>query len=103
MTMKRPATMEAFQELVNQALIEVEELRFSIEFDEEFMVDALSFVGELENQLKDLLAEMQAGNYEFKEEDLPFMQIVKGQNKVILPFKGLLTQINSTHRLGLEE
>jgi len=35
--MKRPATMEAYQELINQALIEVDELRMSIEYDEEFM------------------------------------------------------------------
>ena len=100
--MKRPATFEDYIELVDQALFEVDELRFSVEFDEEFMEDALNFVGIMEQQLRDLLASMKEGSYEFADEDLPFMPFVKKQSNLILPFKGLLTLINNTHRKGLE-
>jgi len=100
--MKRPTTMDAYIDLVEQALFEVDELRFSVEFDEEFMEGALNFVGILEQQLKDLLASLKEQRYEFSDEDLPFMIIVKEQNNLILPFKGLLNLINTTHRKGLE-
>ncbi|MCW9025005.1 MAG: general secretion pathway protein GspF [Gammaproteobacteria bacterium] len=101
--MKRPATMDVYIDLVNQALVEVEELRFSIEYDEEFMEDAMGFVGQLESQLKEMEASMKDGSYQFVDEDLPFMATVKSHHQVILPFKGLLSQINNTHRQGLEE
>ncbi len=100
--MKRPATMDAYIDLVEQGLFEVEELRFSVEFDEEFMEGALNFVDILEQQLKDLMASLKEGHYEFADEDLPFMELVKTQSNLILPFKGLLTLINTTHRKGLE-
>ncbi len=100
--MKRPATFEKYIDLVEQALFEVEELRFSVEFDEEFMEGALNFVDILEQQLTDLLNSLEEERYEFGDEDLPFMTLVKGQSNLILPFKGLLSLINNTHRKGLE-
>lgn len=100
--MKRPATFEDYIELVEQAIFEVEELRFSVEFDEEFMEGALNFVDILEQQLTDLLTSLKEERYEFSGEDLPFMTFVKGQSNLILPFKGLLSLINNTHRKGLD-
>lgn len=100
--MKRPATFEDYIELVEQAIFEVEELRFSVEFDEEFMEGALNFVDILEQQLTDLLTKLKEEHYEFSNEDLPFMTFVKGQSNLVLPFKGLLSLINNTHRKGLE-
>ncbi len=100
--MKRPATFEDYIELVEQAIFEVEELRFSVEFDEEFMEGALNFVDILEQQLTGLLASLKEERYEFSDEDLSFMAFVKGQSTLILPFKGLLSLINSTHRKGLD-
>ncbi len=100
--MKRPATFEDYIELVEQAIFEVEELRFSVEFDEEFMEGALNFVDILEQQLTDLLTSLKEERYEFSDEDLPFMTLVKGQSNLILPFKGLLSLINNTHRKGLD-
>ncbi len=100
--MKRPATFEDYIDLVDQAIFEVEELRYSVEFDEEFMEGAMSFADTMEQQLRELLQSMQEGRYEFADEDLPFMEFVKTRSKLILPFKGLLTLINTTHRKGLE-
>ena len=101
--MKRPATIEAYIDLIEQGIFEVEELRFSVEFDEEFMEGALNFVGILEQQLKEMMTSLKEERYEFADEDLPFMSLVKNQSNLILPFKGLLTLINTTHRKGLEE
>ncbi|MDJ0863470.1 MAG: hypothetical protein QNJ82_14680 [Gammaproteobacteria bacterium] len=51
------------------------------------------------NRLKDALA---TDTYEFRDEDLPFMQAVSGQRLEALPFQDLLDVINWTHRTGLE-
>ncbi len=100
--MKRPATIDAYIDLVEQGIFEVEELRFSVEFDEEFMEGALNFVDILEQQLKEMMASLKEDRYEFADEDLAFMSLVKSQSNLILPFKGLLNLINTTHRKGLE-
>jgi len=100
--MKRPATIDAYIDLIEQGIFEVEELRFSVEFDEEFMEGALNFVGILEHQLKEMMSSLKEQSYEFVDEDLPFMTLVKNQSNLILPFKGLLNLINTTHRKGLE-
>ena len=99
---KRPATMEAYLELVKSALFDVEELRMSVEFDTEFMEGALSFVEPLENGLRGLQNALTDGSYEFADTDLPFMSIVESQSNVLLPFKPVLRQINETHRKGLQ-
>ena len=94
MAMDRPATQEAYVELVNQALIDAEELRSSIEYDEEYMGDAMGIAEKLENHLKSLYAAMQDGSYTFADEDLAFMEIVNTAPDVWLPFKPLLRLIN---------
>lgn len=102
MGMDRPTTQEAYVELVNQAMIDAEELRSSIEYDEEYMGDAMGIAEELETSLKSLYAAMQDGCYAFADEDLPYMSIVNTAPDVWLPFKPLLRLINRTHREGLE-
>ena len=43
------------------------------------------------------------GSYEFKDEDLPFMTIVKENNyTAILPMLHLLKEVNRIHRNGLD-
>ena len=102
MAMDRPTTQADYAELVNQALIDAEELRSSIEYDEEFMGGAMEVAEKLENQLKSLYAAMRDGSYAFADEDLAFMELVNSAPDVWLPFKPLLRLINQTHRLGLE-
>ncbi len=99
---KRPATMEAYSELVESALFDVEELRMSVEFDMEFMEGALAIVEPLAQGLRDLKDAIKDGSYEFVDTDLPFMPIVESQSDLILPFKPVLRQINETHRKGLQ-
>ncbi len=102
MGMDRPSTQAAYIELVSQALIDVEELRSSIEYDEEFMGGALSVAEKLENNLRALYASMIGGSYQFADEDLDFMAVVNTTPEIWLPFKPLLRLINQTHRKGLE-
>ncbi len=99
---KRPATLEAYKDLIQQALYEVEELRASIEYDEEFMEDAAGLVQPLEDTLRKLMKSLEEGRYEFGGDDLDYMPIVNVAPNVILPFKVLLRQINDAHTRGLE-
>jgi len=102
MSMNRPSTQEAYIELVNQAMIDVEELRSSIEYDEEFMGGAIDIAEKLENNLKSLYASLIGGSYQFADQDLDFMEVVDTAPEIWLPFKPLLRLINKTHREGLE-
>jgi len=100
---KRPASMDEYIELVKSALVDVEELRMSVEFDMEFMEPVLSFIEPLETGLRDLLTALKDGSHQFTDTDLPFMPIVETQQNVMLPFKPVLRLINETHRKGLRD
>ena len=94
--------MEEYQELIKQALFDVQDLRASVEFDEEFMSEALVFVDPLEAHIRELRQAVTEGNYQFSKQHLPFMPIVYQTPGSLLPFKQLLIQINETHIHGLE-
>ena len=99
---KRPKTVDQCVELVKQAVFEVEELRLATEYDLEQMGGVMTFLDNLEEQVKGLWDSMVQGTYEFRDEDLPFMRIVNTADDRLLPFKFLLRVINETHRKGLD-
>ena len=99
---KRPATVEAYVELINQALFEIADSRDAIEFELDSMEPVAEFINELDAGVKALKQLMVDGTYQFENKDLPFMSIVKKQSYQTLPFKRLLEDINMTHREGLE-
>jgi hypothetical protein len=99
---KRPASMEEYLEMIKSALFDVEELRMSVEYDEEFMEGALPFIDPLEKGLRDLQDAIADGSYEFVDTDLPFMPIVESPQTAMLPLKPVLRKINDTHRKGLQ-
>lgn len=99
---KRPKTVDQYVELVKQAVFEVEELRMATEYDLEQMGGVMTFLDNLEEQVKGLWGSMVQGTYEFRDEDLPFMRIVNTADDRLLPFKFLLRVINETHRKGLD-
>jgi len=98
----RPKTAEAYVDLVEQALFEIEDLRAAAEYDMDSMGAATEFLEELERDVRALRASMADGSYQFGKEDLPFVRVVAKQDERILPFKSLLLKINETHRKGLE-
>ncbi len=94
--------MEEYRELIKQALFDVADLRASIEYDEEFMGDALTFIDQLETSLLQLDRLAHGANYQFRQQNLPFMSIVNNTDETLLPFKHLLLRINDTHTQGLD-
>lgn len=98
---KRPKTAEEYVNLVDQALDELDELRFAAEYDMDSM-GPMPFLEPLEEMVRDLRQSMRDGSYRFDNEDLPFMNIVRETSDRKLPFKFLLQMINETHRKGLD-
>ena len=97
---EHPKTAEQYVRLVDQALVEVDELRACIEYDMESMGSDLSYLEPIEQTLKRMRAQMADGSYQFADEDLPFMEQVD-RHRDQLPFGRLLATINQTHRKGL--
>jgi hypothetical protein len=100
--MKRPATVEEYVALIKEAIYEVDDMRASIEFDEEFMADASKYINELDKILNGLLDSMKDGSYCWATGDLRFMDMVRDLDERALPFRSLLIRINDTHKNGLE-
>ena len=100
--MVRARSMQEYQDLIKQALFEVEDLRASLEFDEEFMGEAIVFLDPLEASIRELHRSVTDGLYRFSKQNLPFMSIVNNTDANLLPFKTLLIRINETHLHGLE-
>ena len=101
--MIRARTLNEYIDWVKQATFDAEELRASIEYDEEFMGDALVFLDPLENGIKKLYEELINGKYKFSSEPLSFMGIVEKNDPTLLPFKYLLHRINATHTQSLDQ
>lgn len=74
----------------------------AMEFDEEGMPGAIDFADQLDHQLKALLKDVQSGEHEFKDEDLPFISVLQGRLSFMVPYHDLLYVINETHRKGLQ-
>ena len=70
----RPKTPEAYVDLVDQALFEIEDLRMAAEYDMESMGAATEFLAELERDVRKLSDSMADGSYRFGKENLPFLQ-----------------------------
>lgn len=96
----QPKSAEAYVDLVNQAIIEVEELKASYEFDMEDAGAHFAYLNPLLEQLQTLRQQMADGSYYFDSSDLPFMEIAN-RYKSLIPFSSLLAMINHTHRHGL--
>ena len=97
----KPKTAEEYVKLVEQAVIEVSELRASLEYDMEEEGQRYAFLEPLEQEVRRLRASMADGSYQFENKDLPFMVIVN-RFKSRIPFSDLLATINRTHREGLD-
>ncbi|MCP4040886.1 MAG: hypothetical protein GY731_02870 [Gammaproteobacteria bacterium] len=100
--MKRPKTMPEYQDLVEQALIEVDEMRHIINYEMDDDGKQAGFLVPLEAELERLKEAMATDAYEFRDEDLQIMSCMSKVEFEGLPFKYLLDVINWTHRMGLE-
>ncbi len=103
MQIRPAASLAAYQEMIGQALYEIEDLRATIEFDSESMSSSIPLLEPIEQELKALASALKDGSYQFSGSDLAMMPLVNRTHISMLPFKFLLSQINATHTQGLEE
>jgi hypothetical protein len=100
--MKRARTVDEYVGLIREALYEVEEMRASIEFDEESMGPFKQFIDDLEDSLRNLYQSMVSGDYCWKTGDLSYMDTIRNLDDKVMPIRALLVRINETHKHGLE-
>ncbi|MDH5612038.1 MAG: general secretion pathway protein GspF [Gammaproteobacteria bacterium] len=98
----RARSSNEYVSLIEQALDDIWDIRQSIEFDGEGIVEMGTFINELEITLKEIYQSMKDGTYEFATGDFPFMAALDNYHASMLPFRFLLVRINETHMKGLE-
>jgi hypothetical protein len=93
--------MQAYRKLVDEALIEVDEMRLTIEYESDGDPSAIVFLQPMAADLKRLAEAMDTDSYDFSDQDLPLVTCMEKHYYDKLPFKYLLDMINETHRKGL--
>ena len=101
MGLRRARSVKEYVEWLDQAVFEADDLRDCLEYEIEDMSTFPVFLDPLEEGIKAVYESMKAGTYSFGREDLPFMDLVARYSEEI-PFHTLLSQINETHRHGLD-
>ncbi len=100
---RKVKTPEDFISMVKELREDVFDLREACEYDPDEMGRASLFVEPLEQIVEALYQSFVDGSYEFKDEDLPYMRIVKENNHTaVLPMLHLLKEVNRIHREGLD-
>ena len=101
--LRKVRTAEEYVAMVKDLREDVFDLREAVEYDPEEMGRAAIIIEALEQIVNALYDSFVDGSYEFKDEDLPYMQIVKENNyTAILPMLNLLKEVNRIHRNGLD-
>lgn len=85
--------MEDFAHMLEQILYELDELRAAVEYDEEYMGDALVFLPPLEQDIRAMYEQAKSGEYTFKDEDLPFVDRLKHVDSRLIPFTQMLVWV----------
>ncbi len=100
--MRRARTVEEYVAWIKDALYEVEDMRASIEYDEEGMGAARPYIEDIERSLKDIFQLMESGDYCWNTGDLSYVSVIRDLDESVVPFRQLLIRINETHKVGLE-
>ena len=96
-------TSEDYIKLVESAREDIFDLRDAIEYDGDEMARASVYIDQLQANVEALYQSFKDGTYQFADEDLPFMEIVRNNNNYhVLPMIVALKQINRIHREGLD-
>lgn len=100
---RKVRTPEEFIEMVKELREDVFDFREACEYSPDEMGRAGLLVEPLEHIVEALYQSFVDGTYEFKDEDLPYMTIVKENNYTqLLPMLHLLKEVNRIHREGLD-
>lgn len=91
---------EQFAYQVQQTLDDIMDLRAAVEYDEEYMGDALSLLDPVEEGLRRLSGDIAAGRYHPSGENLAFIDMLEKVDARLLPFRHMLVWINEIYREG---
>ncbi len=101
--LRKVRTPEEFVSMVKELREDVFDLREACEYAPDEMGRSGLLVEPLEEIVEALYQSFVDGTYEFKDEDLPYMSIVKENNHTaLLPMLNLLKEVNRIHREGLD-
>jgi len=100
--MRRARTVEEYVAWLKDALYEVEDMRASIDYDEEGMGATRPYIEEIESSLKGIFKLMESGDYCWNTGDLAYVSVIRDLDESVIPFRQLLIRINDTHKNGLE-
>ena len=98
----RARSTHEYVSMIEQSLDDIWDIRQSIEYDGEGIVNIGEFINELEVSLKEIYQSMKDETYEFATGDFPFMAKLDNYHESMIPFRYLLVRINETHMKGLE-
>ena len=98
----RARSTNEYVSMIEQALDDIWDIRQSMEFDGEGIVEMGTFIDELEVSLKDIYRSMKDETYEFATGNFPFMKSLDNYHASMIPFRYLLVRINETHMKGIE-
>ena len=98
----RARSTQEYVSMIEQALDDIWDIRQSIEYDGEGIVNIGEFINELEVSLKAIYQSMKDETYEYATGDFPFMSKLDNYHESMIPFRYLLVRINETHMKGLE-
>ncbi len=101
MSLSRARSVNEYVDWIQQAVFEIGDLKDCLLYEVETLTTFPAFIEPIEEGINKIYQDMQAGNYHFGREDLPFMEIALA-NAEQIPFMTLIKQINETHRKGLE-
>ncbi len=100
--MRRARTVDEYVAWVKDALYELDDMRASIEYDEEGMGASRPYIEEIESSLKNIFEQMKSGDYCWNTGDLSYAATIRDLDESVVPFRQLLIRINDTHKNGLE-
>lgn len=98
----RARTAEEYVDLVKQVIFELEDMQAASAWDIDELASENTLVNVLLEEMRELHASMQKGEYLFGRQELPFMRLLKGVSNNDLPFLRLFYMINRTHTQGLD-
>ena len=98
----RARTAEEYVDLVKQVIFELEDMQAASAWDIDELASENTLVNVLLEEMRELHASMQQGEYLFGRQELPFMRLLKGVSNNDLPFLRLFYMINRTHTQGLD-
>ena len=101
--LRKIKTPEDFINMVKELREDVFDLREAVEYAPDEMGRSGLLVEPLEKIIEKLYQSFVDGTYEFKDEYLPYMSIVRENNHTeLLPMLHLLKEVNRIHREGLD-